>query len=355
MNSPPDRPKLRIDSPASLLAAIPHILGFTPETSLVVLGVAPPGIAQVALRIDLPDPPDHGEAARIAAHVCGVLSRHQLSLAIVIGYGPGRLVTPVADAMRRDLPATGLRLQEVLRVQEGRYWSYLCQEPSCCPTDGVAFDAGNHPAAKALAAAGLEALPSRAALAATIAPVTGDEARIMAAATRRAETLATRLITRSGPAGLNLPGLLAVRKAIETYRDGGQFRPTRHAFLALALTQLRIRDDAWARMDPAHCAAHRRLWTDVTRCAQPGYVAAPASLLAIAAWQQGNGALASIAVERALADDHQYSMALLIRDAFSAGAPPSIAVPPMTPDEVTASYANQTRTPPGGSTPDGSS
>jgi hypothetical protein len=34
-------------------------------------------------------------------------------------------------------------------------------------------------------------------------------------------------------------------------------------------------------MDPGHSEAHKRLWTDVVRRAQPGYVAAPASLLAL--------------------------------------------------------------------------
>ena len=33
-------------------------------------------------------------------------------------------------------------------------------------------------------------------------------------------------------------------------------------------------------MDPGHRDAHLRLWTDLTRRAQPGYIPAPASLLA---------------------------------------------------------------------------
>jgi len=57
------------------------------------------------------------------------------------------------------------------------------------------------------------------------------------------------------------------------------------------LRDLRVRDDAWARMDPAHCGAHQRLWIDVVRRAQPGYVAASAALLALAAWQPGHGAM----------------------------------------------------------------
>ena len=56
------------------------------------------------------------------------------------------------------------------------------------------------------------------------------------------------------------------------------------------------------------------------------------------AWQSGNGALANVALDRALADDPRYSMALLLRQVITAGAPPSLARLPMTPEEVAASY-----------------
>jgi hypothetical protein len=39
-----------------------------------------------------------------------------------------------------------------------------------------------------------------------------------------------------------------------------------------------------------------------------------------------------------LADTPGYSMALLIRDALDAGAPPSLATPPITPEQLAASY-----------------
>jgi len=66
-------------------------------------------------------------------------------------------------------------------------------------------------------------------------------------------------------------------------------------------------------------------------------------LLAFTAWQSGEGALANIALDRALADIPGYSMALLLRDALAAGMPPSAARLPMTPEEVAASYtANDT-------------
>ena len=65
---------------------------------------------------------------------------------------------------------------------------------------------------------------------------------------------------------------------------------------------------------------------------------APASLLAFTAWQSGEGALANIAIDRALAADPGYSLAQLLRDIMDAGVPPSAARVPMTPEQVAASY-----------------
>ena len=98
-------------------------------------------------------------------------------------------------------------------------------------------------------------------------------------------------------------GLAAVGAMISRYRDGGRFTSDDEiARITVALRDLRVRDDAWARMDPAYGDAHLRLWTDVVRRAQPGYVAAPAALLAFVAWQSGDGALANVALDRALAE-----------------------------------------------------
>ena len=136
--------------------------------------------------------------------------------------------------------------------------------------------------------------------------------------------------------------LSAVTDALATYRQGGKFATDDQvAWLALALTSLRVRDDAWARMDVDFRDAHTRLWTDVIRRAEPTYLPAPACLLAFTAWQSGNGALANVALDRALAVDPGYSMALLLRDTIDAGAPPSLARLPMTPEEVAASYGTE--------------
>jgi Domain of unknown function (DUF4192) len=341
---------VRAGSPAALLRLVPHLLSFMPEASLVVIGVAPPrDRIRVTLRYDLPDPPAADLVAEIAAHAVGVLGAQGLTAAVAVGYGPEPLVTPVARELREAAWQAGIDLKEFLRVQDGRYWSYACGDEKCCPAAGVPFDAaaGDPAEAEALAAVGERVLTGRAAVAARVAPLDGIARESMRQATRRAEQHIAQLmarVRRSGRLGaarqmIAAEGLAAVGAMIARYRAGGRFTSDDEiARITVALRDLRVRDDAWARMDPAHTEAHQRLWTDVVRRAQPGYVPAPAALLAFVAWQSGHGALANVALDRALADDPQYSMAQLLRQVITAGAPPALARLPMTPEEVAASY-----------------
>ena len=107
-----------------MLAVVPHLLGFHPALSFVVIGAAGPRQqVELGFRYDLPDPPDAVAAADIADHAVAVLIERRVSTVIGIGYGPGRLVTPVADALATAVRRRRLRLRELLRVEDGRYWS----------------------------------------------------------------------------------------------------------------------------------------------------------------------------------------------------------------------------------------
>ncbi len=345
--SAPER-RVRIGSPTGLLAVVPVLLQFQPSNSMVIIGTEPPGSqVRLTLRYDLPDPPDPALAAELAAHAVAVLAAQHINRAAAVGYGPGRLVTPVADALRARAPSAGITVTELLRVENQRYWSYLCAEPGCCPPEGTPFDVSGHPAARALAAGGAaRVLSSRAELAASVAPLDGDAGEAMRRATQRAEEHVARLVSRVAMSGrrasarrlIATAGLQAVGTAIARYRRGESVGPEIAAWLTVVLRDLRVRDDAWSRMQPEHLEAHLRLWADLTRMARPGYASAPASLLAFVAWQSGNGALANVALDRALTDDPGYSMAVLLRQVLDSGAPPSLARLPMTPEEVAASY-----------------
>jgi hypothetical protein len=335
-----------ITSPTGIIQVVPYLLGFHPGRDMVIIGTRPPRhTAKITLRYPL-DPAAVTDQVR---HALAVLSTQHYDTAVAVGYGPEKLVTPFMDWLHPEAEARGIRFTELLRVDTGRkrYWSYLCENPDCCPPEGTSYELTTDSGVAELSADDVSGiLASREVLAATIGPCTGDEATSMERATRKAKRSAAWLLSRAprsgkpaGAYGLALAGITAVQQAIQKCRRGGNFTHDEAAWLLVVLKDQWVRDDAWSRMDSAHYRAHLRLWTNLTHLALPGYVAAPASLLAVVAWQGGNGALANVALDRAMTENPDYSMAGILRDALAVGWQPEHAQPPMTPEEVADWYA----------------
>jgi Domain of unknown function (DUF4192) len=343
----------RVASPGDLLAIVPHLLGFYPSRSLIVLGLGDQSRVMVTLRYDLeqqgPQLP-----TEVASHAASVLDRERLGAAVLIGYGPDDLVAAVTQAVTDTLLITGVQLQEVLRADTGRYWSLLCRDPHCCPPEGTPWDPATSAAGAAFTAVGSAPAAARDSIERSLEPADTAGPTILLASTRARQNL-QRIVDTARGGGHRDPQLPAsragrrqVQRAIRTYRAGGQItRPADLAFLAVVLQDLRVRDDAWTRLQREHADNDVRLWTDVTRHAAPDSAAAPAALLAFSAWQAGNGALASIAAARALAAEPGYTMAQLISDGLRAALPPSAARLPLSPAVAAASYTSHSRRQPG--------
>lgn len=345
----PRRERVRVGSPETLVAIVPQLLGFMPESSVIVIGTATSGTVKVTLRYDLPDPKC---ALDTATDAVAILTAQGLTAAIAVGYGPEQLVTPMADALRRAAEHGRVELRDVLRVDNNRYWSYTCANPACCPADGTPFDYAVIAARTRIIESRSVVLSSRDVLAATVAPLGGRPRQSMRQATRRAEQHLARVLATAEASGkpdaarkaLAEEGIAMVANLIAAYRSSGRRASyDTFAMATVALDDKRVRDDAWARMDPEYAQAHQRMWTDMVRRAQPGYVAAPACLLAFVAWQTGYGPLANVALDRALADDPANLVARMLRRIIGAGAPPSLARFPMTPEQVAASYDRDER------------
>ncbi|KAA9380957.1 DUF4192 domain-containing protein [Microbispora cellulosiformans] len=314
-------PKLVLSSPADILSAVPYLVGFHPADSLVVTGSTGPEV-RLTTRWDLPADP--GELDRLVP----LLRREAVTSAFLVGYGPGALVTPVVDEVTRLLLAGDIRVTESLRAEGGRYWSYSCGSATCCPAEGTPYDIGGSRVAATAVMHGLVALPDRGSLRRSVQPCGGT--RMRQATLRVVAALRTRLAAldaataAAGEAATDLDeeaarfvgeALARVRTAIELYDSGGRLGDEGAARLGLDLAVIRVRDEAWALIDDRD--AHLALWRDLTRRLEPGHAAPAASLLAAAAWQRGECALAGMALERALDADPGYSMALLLRQALT--------------------------------------
>jgi hypothetical protein len=322
------RPTLSVRSPADLIAAVPYLLGFHPADSLVVVAMRGTRVA-FAVRYDLPaagDPPP--AVAAQAGHVARVVCRQGVDSATVLGYGPAARVTPGVAALVTALGARGTTVLDELRVTDGRFWSYRCAELSCCPAEGTACHPDGSVVAAAATFAGQVALPDRAALVTRLSPVGGPERAVIRAATAVAEQRRHDLLSSAAPSdvvggrALRRAGETAVREALRRHRDGAVLDVDDVAWLGVVLTHLPVRDRAWEQTGEQDW--HVSLWTDVVRRVEPGYVAAPACLLAFAAWRTGQGALASVALERAREQQPDYPMAVLLDEVLQPGLPPSV-------------------------------
>ncbi|GAA4607596.1 hypothetical protein GCM10023195_29000 [Actinoallomurus liliacearum] len=130
-------------------------------------------------------------------------------------------------------------------------------------------------------------------------------------------------------------GVRLVRLLIERARAGGDPPSDEEvAWLGVLLVNLRVRDEAWVRIDDGEIGAHIRLWRDVVRRVAEPYRPGPACLLAFAAWRAGEGALANLALDRALAADPHYSMARLLHELFVSGLPPWSVPLDITPEQL---------------------
>ena len=313
------RPTMRIRGAADFIAAVPYLLGFHPTDSLTVTATRDARVSFV-VRADLPHPgaPAHVVAAQARQIVTALTRQDGITGVVIVGYGPPERVTPAVDAIRAALADTGITVRDALRVTGGRYWSYTCHNPTCCPADGIPLNPDSSLVAAEATLAGMVALPSRADLAAQIAPVDGDARRRMQQATTRA---LYELAALGNDPDLVERGHAAVGQAYHCYEQGGALSDDAAAWLTVVIQHRQVRDQAGAG-----CTDHLSrlaLWTDITRRAEPQLVAAPASLLAYTAWQHGNGALALLAVNRALEADPNYTLAQLIGEAVQQSIPPS--------------------------------
>jgi hypothetical protein len=296
---------------SELVAAVPFLLGYHPHHAVAVVGMRDK-VLDFGACFDLP-PPEMDEASARAefGEVAEAIHRQAPDAVVLIGYGPPDRVTPAVLRLAEALLALGVRIDDALRVHEGRWWSYACDNRECCPPEGTPCLPPDSVIAAEATYRGQVALPSRSELIAQVAPVEGPARRAMTAATERARSRFADMV--SGSADLKRirrAGRLAVREAEKRYRSGGVLTDDETAWLGVLLADPGLEDFAVDRVGPQDWRA--RLWTDVVRRVEPVHVPAPACLLGFTAWMLGRGSLARVAVDRALDAEPGHELADLL-------------------------------------------
>ena len=177
---------VRISGPGDLLDALPLIVGFVPTNSAVLVALRPPrDRITLTIRVDLPVRRHETSCAR---HLAGHAQRAGATSAVLVIYddrpSPASRRWPGASLTREMRTALrnrgGLQLADAVLVRNGRWRSLLCTDERCCPVGGQPLRGDGPPSAfaAALVATGAAPLPSRAALAASVAGPSGAAAAL---------------------------------------------------------------------------------------------------------------------------------------------------------------------------------
>lgn len=259
---------IRIETPQELLSAVPHLIGFQPHDSIVMLGLAnQPMIVRI-------DTPTVTHAAKAAHALSGAFERNNFSEVLVVGY------TDDDDAFTAFIDALTVNLRSHLRVR-GQHF-FLDGDPTPLPLatcDRVSAEMvfrGSAPA------------PSRDALVTRIAPVDTIDDELDHALKRRDTEKCPKFWEDEAEWLLaNLTG----------WTTNGIERHDMARFVA-AMESGTARDVVATRMNTFNACPHRDLLTEIVRhCRRGPHLAQTLGLLALANWLCGDGASAWVAVD----------------------------------------------------------
>lgn len=309
-----------LTSPHDLLAAIPFLIGYHPENSLVLVSLKG-GAVGMAMRIDYPDSLSQSGYDHLASH----LEREASDAALLVAYLPiGREDgEEVLCAVEAALNRLQIRVEESICIREGRYRSLLCKDRECCPLEGTPVPqiSTTRIAAEHVVSGLPMPFANLQSLADSLAPLplAHDDDWISLVA----EFSPQRSRQDEGAIkDFQRDGACAVIDLAEKFslNEGGTDRELMARVIG-RLQDIQVRDFALGCHDDKSLELYWSIWVLLLRVAPSGFIAPVASLCAALAYERGDGALANCALDIALRDQPEYSLALLLRRVFSAGWP----------------------------------
>lgn len=308
-----------VKTPHDLLAAVPFLIGYHPTNSLVLISVKE-GALEMAMRIDFPKNPSEGTYQLLASH----LKRESADGALLVAYVPfenqeGEVVLRGAAKAVLDLE---IPIRELMLVQNNRWRSLLCEDENCCPKEGNPIEDFGSSRIAAEQVANGKVLP--------FADSEGLTHSISATQIARdinwnAQVIGFRI--DSEDSDLNSKqrdGAESVLLLADFYIQDGKCKDYDLIARVLGrLSDIQVRDFALGCHNDETLCAYWTMWRDLLRIAPPKFVAPVASLFAAIAYENGEGALAQRALDRAIEDQPDYSLSRLLRRVFSSGWPPS--------------------------------
>ncbi|MBA0051975.1 DUF4192 domain-containing protein [Streptomyces sp. AJS327] len=347
--------EILVRGPGDLAEALPYLLGFQPDDSLVVIALHGER-GRFGGRVRLGIPKDPAEWSAVAAEVALCLEVNATApgekpdgavLFLCQDPRPGedgadvmQRLRPLAQLLRTACGERDTPVYEALCLSAGRFWSYCCPDPERCPTEGGRL---SPPGTSAMALAFDDPATPRSlrVMERRLSPLTSSlaEEQRRALDTAVAE-LVPQMLGAEGPRELRektrelVAGVVTrfrrecdapATQAAADARDDALLSHEEAATLIIGLQDRKARDQAAEWGDDRDAEPALRVWRALARrCVDPyaAQAAAPLTLAGWVAWASGDEAAARVALGRALRVDPEYLFARLLHQACNEGLDP---------------------------------
>lgn len=318
----PHPPEFHINRPGALIAALPAVLGFVPEKSLVLVALEE-GRMGAVLRADLSD-----ELTGNIGHLAEVAAASGAETVVAVVVDADGALCPMCnddhrqliDALTEALDCHDVQLYAahvVDRVEAGGSWH--CVDD--CGARGAVEDPTASPLAAAAVLDGRRLYARRADLQAVVA--VADEVRTAALVDRIRECGARRDDEwRVDPDGCGRRDVEAVLDAGERLCAGAELGDDELAMLACGLSDVAVRDTLYALAVGARAGQAETLWAVLSRTLPDPWRVEALVLLAFSAYARGDGPLAGLSLEAALRSAPEHRMAGMLDTALQSGMRP---------------------------------
>ncbi|MBE8473625.1 DUF4192 domain-containing protein [Streptomyces justiciae] len=350
--------QVTLRTPAELADALPYLLGYRPEDSIVLVALRDKdgrgrfgGRARLGIPANTDDWP---AAARQLAHglVTGSERRGARpdQMVAYLCQEPGRgesgrdvmeRLRPLVQQLRVECGSRDVPVIEALCISDGRFWSYCCVSEACCPPEGQSMGLpGTSVLAAAATYAGLQVRGTLRELRARLMPWENAAALAQEIALDTAGmAIVPRILDEAGRAGVAAETLELAEQIMRRFeqapsvsgiltadlRDDQLLGHDEAASLILGLQDRTTRDRAAEWMEGDAAGPALRLWRALARrCVGPygEHAAAPLTLAGWVAWSTGDQLEAREALAMALGADPDYLFARLLHQACNEGLDP---------------------------------
>jgi len=311
-------PDFHLNRPGVLIAALPAVLGFVPEKSLVLVTVDR-GEMGCVMRVDLSDELQHS-----LAHIADVAAaaKPDSAIAVVIDEDGASCrmcndeYRELADRLTTALANRSIELlaaHVVDRVAAGGRWH--CADG--CGNAGTVDDPSASPLAVAAVLDGRRLYARRAELQEVIEVVNSARADLLAEIIGDRKPDSAERPDEAARADIEATIAAAARVADAVELDDDEL-----ARLAWALTDLRVRDTLYALAVGENAGQAESLWALLSRTLPEPWRVEALVLLAFSAYARGDGPLAGVSLEAALRGDPTHRMAGMLDTALQSGLRP---------------------------------